>query len=161
MDFAPDSGAIPARLRAETPSSDPMGRTVRPSSSFTRPITFCGLEGLGEHAVTARAGRPGSVNRFEGAGQEHHGDVRKPRRLLHVRGHFVAGLPRHSHVDQDDVRRDRVEPGNGLIAVTDGHDVDILVGEGQLDHTLNRHAVVGQEQSLWHLGYIGANKETR
>ena len=138
-----------------------MGRTGLAEQLLHAADDLLRLEWLGEHAVTARAGGPGRVNRFEGAGQEHHGDVREPRRLLHVRGHFVAGLPRHSHVDQDDVRRDRVEPGNGLVAVTDGNDVDILVGEGQLDHALNRHAVVGQEQSLWHLGYIGVNKETR
>ena len=78
-----------------------------------------------------------------------------------VGGHFVAALPGHADVDQQDVGGHGVEAGDGLVAVADGHDVDVFVGEGQFDDALNRHAVIGKKQSLRHLGYIGSNKEAR
>ena len=37
----------------------------------------------------------------------------------------------------------------------DGDDVDVLVGERQLDDALNRDAVVGQKQGMRHVALIG------
>ena len=56
---------------------------------------------------------------------------------------------------------DGLEARDRLIAVADGDDLDVLVGERQLDDALNRDAVVGQEQGLRHLGYIGADQQAR
>ena len=39
-----------------------------------------------------------------------------------------------------------------LVAVADGDDVDVLVGERQLDDALNRDAVVGEKKGMRHLG---------
>jgi len=78
-----------------------------------------------------------------------------------VAGDVVAALARHADIHQDDVGRHRVQAGDRLVAVADGDDVDVFVGEGQLDDALNRHAVIGEEQSLRHLGYIGRNQKPR
>ena len=48
-----------------------------------------------------------------------------------------------------------------VIAVNDGEQAiaRILVGKRQLDDALNRHAVVGEEEGVRHLGYIGRTHE--
>ena len=79
----------------------------------------------------------------------------QPRRVLHIRRDFIAILAGHSDVDQHDVGRFRVQAGDRLIAVADGNHLHVLVGEGQLDDPLNRHAVVSKQQLVGHLGRIG------
>ena len=49
----------------------------------------------------------------------------------------------------------RVDARDRLVAVADRDDVDVLVGERQLDDALNRDAVVGEEEGMRHLGLIG------
>ena len=53
-------------------------------------------------------------------------------------------------VGEDDIGRRAAEPRGGRIAVAHGDDRDVLIGEGQLDDALNRHAVVGQQQFVHH-----------
>ena len=58
-------------------------------------------------------------------------------------------------LSSDDVRGGGLEAFDGLVAVADGDDLHVLVGERQLNHALDRDAVVGQEQSMRHLVGIG------
>ena len=43
-----------------------------------------------------------------------------------------------------------LDPLDGLLPVADGDHLDVLVGERQLDNTLNRDAVVGEQEFVWH-----------
>ena len=81
----------------------------------------------------------------------------QPRRLFDVRGHLVAIAARHADVGEDDVGRIGVQTGDSLIAVAHGDHLDILVGEGQLDDSLNRNAVVGKQKLMGHFGPIGSS----
>jgi len=62
--------------------------------------------------------------------------------LLDVVRHFVPGTAGHPDVDQHDIGRIRLDALDRLIAVADGDDRNGLVGERQLDNTLNRDTVV-------------------
>ena len=116
------------------------------------------FERFGQHAVAPGGGRLRLIHRLERAGQQQDRNVLQPRRLLDVLRHLVPGPPGHADVDQHDVGRVRLDSLDRLIAVADGDDLDVLVGEGQLDDALNRHAVVGEKKSLRHLGLIGPDK---
>ena len=48
-----------------------------------------------------------------------------------------------------------LERGNRLAAIAHGHHPDVFVGKRQLDDALNRHAVVGKQECMRHLGDIG------
>jgi hypothetical protein len=63
---------------------------------------------------------------------------------------LVAVLAGHADVGEHDVGRRRLEPLDRLIAVADRDDGHVLVGKGQLDHALNRDAVVGKEKGVRH-----------
>ena len=78
--------------------------------------------------------------------------------LLDVRGDFVAVAARHPDVGQHDVGRIGVEARDRLVAVADGDDLDVLVGERQLDDALDRDAVVGEQKRMRHLGDIGRSE---
>ena len=67
-----------------------------------------------------------------------------------VIGHLVAVLSGHADVGKDDIRRRGLEPGDRLVAVADGDDGDVLVGERQLDDALNGDAVVDQQEGRRH-----------
>jgi hypothetical protein len=71
-------------------------------------------------------------------------------RLLHERRHLEAVAFRHPDVGQDDVGLFGTNALDRLPAVADGADVDVFVGKGQLDHALDRHAVVGKQQLVGH-----------
>jgi hypothetical protein len=101
-----------------------------------------GLERLGQHAVAASLSRFTLIDWLERTGQEKHGNVRQPGRLLDVLRNLVPRFSGHADVGQDDVRRGRVEHGDGLLAIADRHDLNIFVGERQLDDALNGDAVV-------------------
>ena len=113
------------------------------------------LERLGQHAVAPDFGGAHLIDRLEGTGQEHHRNVRQPRRLLDVLRHLVAVAARHPDIRKHDVGRRRLESLDRQVAVADGDDLDVLVREGQLDDALNGDAVVGQEQRVRH-GYTRA-----
>ncbi len=113
------------------------------------------LERFCQHAIAAGFRRARLVHRFERAGQQHHRNVRQPRRLLDESRDLVAVAPGHPDVGEHDVRRRRLEALNRLLAIADRGHLDVLVGERQLDDALNRHAVVGQKEGVWHLGPIG------
>jgi hypothetical protein len=98
------------------------------------------------------------VHRFEGAGQQEHRDVPEAGRPFDVLGHFVPGTTGHARVHEHDIRRTGVDSGNRLVTVAHGDHLDVLVGESELDHTLNREAVVGKKKGLSHLGLIGSNR---
>ena len=108
------------------------------------------LERLDEHAVAPDGARPGLVDGLEGAGQQQHGNVRQLGIALDERRHLVAVAFRHADVGQHDVRTIRLDALDRLLPVADGHDLDVLVGERQLDHSLNGDAVVGQQQLGMH-----------
>src|SRR5205823_13689318 len=63
---------------------------------------------------------------------------------LHDALPILSVLARHADVGEHDVGRRAVEALNGLIAIADGDDLDVLVSKRQLDDALNRHAVVGK-----------------
>jgi hypothetical protein len=104
------------------------------------------LERFCQHAIAAGFGRACLVDRLERAGQQHHRNVRQPRRLLDELRHFIAVTARHPDVGEHDVGRRRLQTLNRLLAVADRGHLDVLVGERQLDDALNRDAVVGQEE---------------
>jgi len=107
------------------------------------------------HSRSSGFGRARLVHRFERTGQQQHRNVRQPRRLLDESRDFVAVASGHPDVGEHDVRRRRLEALNRLFAVADRGHLNVLVGERQLDDALNRHAVVGQKEGVWHLGPIG------
>ena len=113
------------------------------------------LERLREHAVAPGRGGARLIHGLERAGQEDDRNVRELRVLTNVIGDFVAVFSRHADVGEDDVGRRGFEPLDGLIAVADREDLDVLVGKCQLDDALNRDAIVGQQQSMRHLVSIG------
>ena len=81
--------------------------------------------------------------------------MRQMRRVLDVLRDVVAARSGHADVGQHDIRRCPVQKGNRLLAVAHRDDQDIFVREGQLDHALDRHAVVGEEKRVRHLDTIG------
>ena len=70
------------------------------------------------------------------------------RRALHERGDLVSVTLGHPDVGQHDIGPFGLYPGDGLLPVADRDDLNVLVGERQLDHALDRHAVVGQEELM-------------
>ena len=70
--------------------------------------------------------------------------------LLDELADLVAVLLRHDDVAENDVRTDLLDLLDGESAVADGHHVEVLVGEGQLDDLLDRDAVVGKQNLLAH-----------
>ena len=113
------------------------------------------LERLRQDAVAREGVGARWIDRLGRAGQEHDRDVRQPRRVLHVRGDFVAVFSRHADVGQHDVGRLGIETRDRLVAIAHRHDLDVFVGERKLDHALNRDAVVREQESMRHLGCIG------
>jgi len=108
------------------------------------------LEWLGEHAIAPGRRSLRLIDRLERAGEEHDRNVREAGRLFDVPGYFVPVPARHADVGQHDVGRRLVEDGDRFVAIAHGHDVDVLIGKGQLDHALDRDAVVGEEQGTRH-----------
>ena len=109
------------------------------------------LERFDEHLVAADRAAPRLVERLERPGQQDDRDPGARRIAPHERSDLVAVLARHADVGQHDVGlvpRDRFD---GAGAVADRHDVDVLVRERQLDHALDRGAVVGQQQRVGHV----------
>src|SRR5688572_33256042 len=66
--------------------------------------------------------------------------------LLHERRDLVAAPPRHADVRKNDVGSVGGETRDRLLAVTDRHNVDVFARERQLDTSLDRDAVVGQQK---------------
>ena len=116
------------------------------------------FERLGQHPVAPGGRRLRLIHGLERPGQQQDRNVPQPRRLLDVVRHLVSGPPGHADIDQHDIGRLRFDALDRLIAVADGDDLDVLVCEGQLDHALNGHAVVGEKKSLRHLGLIGQTR---
>ena len=52
----------------------------------------------------------------------------------------------HVNVGKDDVRRIGIQPIDRRLAVTDGEDAHVFSDKCQLDHSLDRDAVIGQEK---------------
>ena len=86
--------------------------------------------------------------------------MREVRRAFDVLRNFVSVLARHADVGEHDVGRRAVEALNGLIAIADGDDLDVLVSKRQLDDALNRHAVVGKKKGMRHVSNIGSTSTT-
>ena len=114
------------------------------------------FERFGQDAVAANLGRLRLIDRFERAGQQQHRDMRQPRRRPDVLGHLVARAAGHRHVGQHNVRRLLVDGGDGLVAVTDRHDLDVFVRERQLDDALDGDAVVGEQKLVCHRSLLSA-----
>ena len=114
------------------------------------------LEGLRQHAVAAGGAGALLVHGLEGPREQQHRDVGQVRRALHERRHFVPVPLGHADIGQDDVRAFGLDALDGLLPVSDGDDLDVLVREGQLDHALNRDAVVSEQELVRHqLSYLG------
>ena len=108
------------------------------------------LERLHQHAVAADL--PGTlfVERLERAGEQDHRDVGEPRIVLDERRDLVAVALGHADVGKDDVRAIGDDPLDRLLAVADRRDLDVFVGERELDDALDRHAVVGEKKLVRH-----------
>ena len=74
-------------------------------------------------------------------------NVRQPRRLLDVAGNVVPVSARHPGVGQHDIGRCGVEALDGLVAVADADDADVLIREDQVHDALDGHALVGEQES--------------
>ena len=108
------------------------------------------LERFDQHRVTPDLPRTVFVDRLERPGQEHHRDMcQRGIRLDELRD-VVAVTLRHAGVGQHDVRGLRRNSLYRMLSVANGDHADILVGERQLDHPLNGHAVVGEQEGLRH-----------
>lgn len=70
---------------------------------------------------------------------------------------LVARPPGHRDVHQHDVGRLAVDGLDSLITVADRNHIDVFIGERELDDPLNRDAVVGEQELVWHLVVIGAS----
>ena len=79
---------------------------------------------------------------LECAGQQNHGNGSKFGMRLHELADFVAVFLGHDDVGQDDVRAHFRKFLDGFVAVIDGCDLVIAVGEGQLNDLLNGDAVI-------------------
>ena len=104
------------------------------------------LERLDEHAIAAHFLGFRLVHRLERAGEEEHGDVLEVGVSLDERRNLVAASLRHADIGENDVRTIRRNARNRLFAVTDSDHLHVLTRKGELDHPLNRDAVVGQQQ---------------
>jgi hypothetical protein len=114
------------------------------------------LERFRQHAVAAHRTRSLLVDRLERAREEQHRDVGQVRRVLHERRHLVPVPLGHADVGEHDVGPVGFDALDGLLPVADGNDLDVFVRERQLDHALNRDAVVGEQELVRHeLSYLG------
>ena len=120
------------------------------SRSFTRLITSCGSNGFTSTPSHPTERARDFVDRLERAGQQHHRNVGKGRRPLDEGRHLVAVAFGHADVGQDDVGTIALDALDRVSAVADGDDLDVLVGERQLDDTLNRDGIIGEQQLVRH-----------
>ena len=120
------------------------------SSSLTRPISSCGSNGLAstpsQRTARARSSSTGSKAPVSSST----GMCFERRVALDEGRHLVAVLLRHADVGEHDVGAVRDDAVDRLLAVADGRHLDVLVGEGQLDDPLNRHAVVCEQEFVRH-----------
>ena len=80
----------------------------------------------------------------------------QPRVVLQIPGKLIAVPARYADVGEHDIRRGRIDAPDCLVAVGNRHDVDIMIGKDQLDHALDRDALVGEQKSMHGL-VIGSN----
>ncbi len=123
------------------------------SSSRTRLITICGSNGLTSTPSQPTSAGPILVQRLEGAGQQDHRNVRQPRIALDEGRDLVAVPLGHADIGEHDVRTIGAHPLDGLTAVADRDDVDVLVRERELDDPLDGDAVIGEQQLVGHGSY--------
>ena len=74
----------------------------------------------------------------------------EPRIALDEGRDLVAVALGHADVGEDDVRAIGANPLDRLLAVADHRDLDVLVGERELDDALDGHAVVGEQKLVRH-----------
>ena len=63
---------------------------------------------------------------------------------------FIPVLLGHNDIAEHDVRLDGPNLVDGLLPVSDGVELEILIGERELDNLLNRDAVVGEQDLVSH-----------
>ena len=120
------------------------------------------LERLRQHAVAPDGARALFVDGLEGAREQQHRDVGQVGGALHERRHVVPVPLGHADICEDDVRALGFDALHGLLPVANGDDLDVFVREGQFDHALDRHAVVGEQELVRHgLGYLGTRAFAR
>ena len=108
------------------------------------------LEGLRDVARGAGARGALVVEGLEGAGQQQHRNVSERRVGFDRFAHLVAALPRHHDVCEDHVGAHAARARDGVVTVVDRDERDVLAGEADPDHLLDRDAVVCEQQGLAH-----------
>jgi hypothetical protein len=91
------------------------------------------------------------VEGLEGAGQQQHRNALQRGIALELGAERVAVQARHADIGEDDVGLDLTGANERVVAVVDGDELDVLVGERDPDDLLDRHTVVGQKQGLRHV----------
>ncbi len=76
------------------------------------------LKRFDENAVASHGARTMFVDRFESTRQQKYGNVGQLGISFDERGNFVAVLPRHPHIGEDDIRPLRLNAVDGVFAVT-------------------------------------------
>jgi hypothetical protein len=102
--------------------------------------------------VSVGAGRTCAVlvERFEGAGQEQHGNVLGVRIALERLADLVAALAGHHHVRQHHVGSQLASLGDRIEPVVHGGELEILGGEDHPDHLADGDRVIGDEHTFGH-----------
>jgi hypothetical protein len=95
-------------------------------------------------AIGRHRARPAFIEGFKRASQQQDRDVLEPRVSLDGIAHLVPVLPGHHHVGEDDVGLELARLGDRVLAVVDGGDFEVFVGEGYGHHLLYGDAVVRQ-----------------
>jgi hypothetical protein len=108
------------------------------------------FERLHEHAVAVHLPGACLVDRLERTGEEQHRNVGEVGPPLDEGRDVVAAALGHADVGQHDVWQFDGNPRDRLLAVSDSYHLHVLAGERQLDDTLNRHAVVGEQELVRH-----------
>ena len=113
------------------------------------------IEGFGQDAVGADEMRPRLVHRLERTGEQQHGQACKRRPATDELDKLVPVPPGHGDIGQHQIRCRLRDGIDRPVAIRNRHDDDVLLGKGQFHDPPDRDAVVGEEDSLWHLDGIG------
>ena len=113
-------------------------------------ISVWGLEWLGEKTFASGSFGALLVERLKSAGQQQDGNVFQLVGRLDELANFIAIFLRHDDVAEHDVRLDGANLVDGLLPVPHGVELEILIGERELDNLLNGNAVVGEQDLVSH-----------
>ena len=125
-------------------------RLCSPEEILNHVDQLSGLERLRHDGVASGRQRAIAVERFEGAGEEHHRDMQRVRVALERLANLVAVDVRHHDVAQHHVGLDLRQAREQVATAPDSDHLVLGFGEGELNNLLNRDAVIGQQKGPTH-----------